>query len=260
MKTLEHYLAQIMMGLSAILVTGGAVEPHIQELADNVNAIVEDVRTRSTTGTLSADDIEYLKEAKENLQKDQAKFRGLIEDAQLRTNLNPGQIGILEDASKKYGQVLHILSDLPAGSQVPAAFIETPIIIVRLEQKANTGATDKTPQELRAFLEDRLQVSVHVSYIEPLAQAQFSTEPLIEHFSSNFWELFIRALSTPGVYILVGGLIGKKSLETIVGEVTKALVDWVRSHPGNRTSYSIPILGPDGQEVRRVSVSDHRSA
>jgi hypothetical protein len=71
----------------------------------------------------------------------------------------------------------------------------------------------------------------------------------------NF-DALARELLQPGIYIAagaVGGAIGKKALETLTEEITKAILRW-RPFKKPTSSFSIPIYGPDGNVAARVQV------
>jgi hypothetical protein len=112
---------------------------------------------------------------------------------------------------------------------------------------------------LRSVLEDDWAVGVGYSAkTEVLAEQRIITASDIVHrFSPSTVHLLASALD-PGIYIVAtaaaGAIIGRKVLETMTEEITKALLRW-RPFAENKTKgLTIPIYGPDGQILARVRV------
>ena len=138
-----------------------------------------------------------------------------------------------------------------------------PEIVIRFASDEVMGFSPSEFDDLEASLSNTIQdFEMHVHMGRRYSSLGTNLRIVMQSTTKSLFggneHLFFRELLSPGIYIAVGGFggaIGKKALETLAEEITKILLRW-RPFAEKKTQalLSIPIFGPDGKEVTRVTV------
>jgi hypothetical protein len=126
-------------------------------------------------------------------------------------------------------------------------------VLVQLSESARVTFTTEELTELRTVLARSLGCAVSVGGLH--LPADVSRRRLSPDVSLD---ALLSALP-PGVHIAVGaaaGVVATKVLETIAGEITKAILRWRPLAKSHTHSTFIPIYGPDGKEISRIHVPE----